>query len=149
MTEIIGRPSVDGSEGGTVIVGQDTGWRDLGSLYVGVAENVLFVRRIGDQVTVSVNPGQISDAAQTLQYEQLPAGFRPMSGVLDGFLAPYAFPLLNDESTLVGAMAVQGDGTLTIASNLDYDVLDSTVACGSVQYPTTQPWPTPLPGSAA
>ncbi len=114
----------------------DTGWRDVKGLTInGWTSTVLQLRRVGHIVTLS---GAITATAATSDhYLPVQPGFTPSSsiyhGVASGIQVPPTFRPLGTNATNHYVTSGGTSGTYNIQAN----------------YPTTDAWPTTLPGTAS
>lgn len=122
-----------GTTGWTVVHG-DTGWRSLTpstAVNIGTATDPITIRRIGQVVHVKIV--QHSNSA-TGPFVTLPAGF--VSGVADAFLGSRP-----GVAGVGGTINVDGGGVLSTLTN------SVTNQHFRWSHPTTQAWPTVLPGT--
>lgn len=133
-------------------VGDDvlnSGWRDIGkAMHSSFPDAFIFARRLGHMVTVMVNPyvNSLFDL-ENMQGHQIPAGFRPTSGLpTDGLFG--SFGALNGDdggywpaSGAEGVLALSDSGVI-VGKGTGY------VQMSRFDYVTTDPWPETLPGTA-
>ena len=137
--------TVDTSVGTRVFVGEnmvygDTGWRDISSYLVNVTVTQRAqMRRTGDIVTIDISTlTPTSDLSSGQQFvNTLPSGFRP------NVRRDFALQTSRTSSTYRSAFqfATGGIGCWLPSVNDEYTIF--------LSYPTSDPWPTSLPGSPA
>lgn len=123
---------------------QDTGWRKITG--AGAAGD-WYLRRVGNQVTLLGNPGY-NEAPPTLT---VPEGFRPMfaptgAGTNALSVAAHADEWIAYQDNFLTVIAYEGDDTCQAMFN-GPDATSGAIN-GSVNYPTVDAFPNPLPGTA-
>lgn len=119
----------------------DTGYRIITDTLPGVASSTPSVaRRVAHQVTVAIYRQAVDMPATSGTIWDVPSGFgvgtRAIFGAATSANASHGFRVTT--STTGASTYIQSLSALT-----------STTAGLSVQYPTVEPWPTALPGTAA
>lgn len=128
-----------GSTGWRVLYG-DTGPRLIGTdrgPFPGLVSGSVYLRRIGQHVTLLIANGEFNnDGAHRVTYDWVPPGFNPTGFVLG---------ILGDLGTLdLGKLAIT-DVNRAMWSNCG----NGSFKVGTMDWQTSEPWPTTLPGSPA
>lgn len=115
----------------------DTGFRDITASVAGVTGGTVRVRRIGNMVYVLINGATRANLSSSPQLALLTSGFRPAYTHVDlGDLHIYTNPN-------AARLFVQTSGSVDALS-----ASDNVGVYKSLLYPTSDPWPTVLPGTA-
>jgi hypothetical protein len=151
--EMVTPPALLDGNGISSLDEPSTGWRDVSkTLNASTPEKTIFVRRLGNAVSLLVNPYMVPLTSDDLQGYSIPLGFRPTVDMPEdlGGAASYLYGSFGTHLGDDGGYYPPGGGDgEVIAINHEGKFVGQSatfVGMGRFDYVTEDPWPAPLPG---